>query len=79
MDKGIGKRLSAHPEKLHGVDAMKVAFSIIVFNLDYVLDAVLESIYPFASQILITEGPVQYFVKRGFTTSTDDTVEIIKS
>lgn len=58
---------------------MKVAFSVIVFNLDYILDAVLESIYPWASQILITEGPVEYFMKRGFTVSTDNTVEIIKS
>lgn len=57
----------------------RVAFSIIVFNLDYFLRLVLEAIYPFASQILITEGPVEYYVNLGFTESTDDTVKIIKS
>lgn len=57
----------------------KVAVSMIVFNGDYVLEASLESIYPFASQIIITEGPVEHYVTQGFMTSTDDTVEIIKS
>lgn len=58
---------------------MKVAVSMIVFNSDEILEAALESAYQFASQIVITEGPVQYYVDRGFTTSTDNTVEIIKS
>lgn len=58
---------------------MKIAVSMIVFNSDYVLDAALESVYQYASQIVITEGPVQYYADRGFTTSTDDTVEIIES
>lgn len=58
---------------------MRVVFSMIVFNSDHILDAVLESIYPFASQIIITEGPVRYYIWRGFTTSTDNTVEIIKT
>lgn len=57
----------------------RIAFSMIVFNLDYVLEAVLESIYPFASQVVITEGPVKHFSDQGFTTSTDNTVEIIRS
>ena len=56
-----------------------VAFNMVVFNMDYVLEAVLESIYPFASQIIITEGPVKHFVDLGFAASTDNTVEIIKS
>lgn len=57
----------------------KIAVSMIVFNSDHVLEAALESVYQFASQIVITEGPVKYYVDRGFTTSTDNTVEIIRS
>lgn len=58
---------------------MKVAISMIVFNSDEILEAALESAYSFASQIVITEGPVGYYIDRGFTTSTDNTVEIIRS
>lgn len=57
----------------------RICFSMIVFNGDHVLEASLESIYEAASQIVITEGPVQHYVDQGFMTSTDNTVEIIKS
>ena len=56
---------------------MKIAFGIIVFQGDYVLEEVLQSIYPFAHQILIAEGPVTYWQQQGYTTSPDRTNEII--
>lgn len=56
---------------------MKIAFGMIVFNGDYVLQECLESVYPYATQILISEGPVRYWQDQGHTTSTDKTNEII--
>ena len=44
---------------------MKIAFGIIVFNGNYVLKETLESIYPYANQILIAEGPVQFWQDEG--------------
>ena len=58
---------------------MKIDFTMIVFNGDYVLKQNLEGIYPFANKIIITEGPVKYYRNKGFTQSTDKTVEIIKN
>jgi len=56
---------------------MKIAFGMIVFNGNYVLKQCLESIYPYANQIVIAEGPVQYWQDEGYSTSTDGTNEII--
>jgi hypothetical protein len=56
---------------------MKIAFGIIVFNGNYVLKEALESIYPYANQILIAEGPVQFWQEEGYTTSTDGTNEVL--
>lgn len=56
---------------------MKIAFGMIVFEGDYVLRECLEQVYPFASQILIAEGPVQYWQSRGRSTSLDRTNEIL--
>lgn len=56
---------------------MKIAFGMIVFNGDYVLKQTLEQIYPYASQILIAEGPVEYWRERGFYQSTDNTNKIL--
>jgi hypothetical protein len=56
---------------------MKIAFGMIVFEGDYVLKECLEQIYPFASQILISEGPVDYWQRQGRETSTDDTNKIL--
>lgn len=56
---------------------MKIAFGMIVFEGDYVLRECLEQVYPFAEQILISEGPVSYWQKQGRTTSTDDTNQIL--
>tara|TARA_Y100001963_G_C6755930_1_gene436810 strand:- start:536 stop:1408 length:873 start_codon:yes stop_codon:yes gene_type:complete len=57
--------------------ALKIAFGMIVFNGDYVLQECLESVYPYATQILISEGPVRYWQDQGYTTSTDRTNEIL--
>jgi hypothetical protein len=56
---------------------MKIAFGMIVFEGDYVLRECIEQVYPFASQILIAEGPVEYWQRQGRTTSTDRTNEIL--
>lgn len=58
---------------------MKIAFGMIVLNGDYVLKQCLESIYPFANQILIAEGPVLYWQEQGLQTSNDLTNEILHS
>jgi hypothetical protein len=55
----------------------KIAFGMIVFEGDYVLQECLEQVYPYATQILIAEGPVKYWQDRGRTTSTDRTNEIL--
>jgi len=56
---------------------MKIAFGMIVFEGDYVLQECLESVYPYANQILVAEGPVKYWQSRGRTTSLDRTNEIL--
>jgi len=56
---------------------MKIAFGMIVFEGDYVLKQCLEQVYPFASQILISEGPVSYWQRQGRTTSLDNTNKIL--
>jgi len=56
---------------------MKIAFGMIVFEGDYVLKECLEQVYPFAEQILIAEGPVEFWQRQGRTTSTDETNKII--
>jgi len=58
---------------------VKMSFGMIVFNGDYVLQENLETIYPYAHEIVISEGPVQHYQKLGFTHSTDRTVDIIKN
>lgn len=58
---------------------IKVDFGMIVFNGDYVLKENLESLYPFANKIIITEGPVAYYRSKGLTKSTDKTLEIINN
>jgi hypothetical protein len=56
---------------------MKIAFGMIVFEGDYVLKECLEQVYPFAEQILISEGPVSYWQRQGRITSLDGTNEIL--
>lgn len=56
---------------------MKITFGIIVFNGQFFLRQVLESIYPFAHAICIAEGPVSFWEKAGHHTSSDKTNDII--
>lgn len=57
---------------------MKITFGIIVFNGDFFLREVLESIYPYAHAICIAQGPVRWFADNmGLQISNDDTVSII--
>jgi len=58
---------------------MKIAAGMIVFNGDYVLKECLESIYPYVSQIVVAEGPAQYWQQEGYQTSTDRTNDILHS
>jgi len=58
---------------------MKIAFGMIVFEGDYVLKQCLEQVYPFAEQILISEGPVEYWQQRGKLSSEDNTNNILNS
>ena len=58
---------------------MKITFGMIVLNGDQVLEETLASVYPYAHQILIAEGPVEYWQRQGYTTSTDGTNEILDS
>ena len=58
---------------------MNIAFGCIVLNGDYVLKQVLDSVYPFAHQILVAEGPVKWWQDQGVKTSTDKTNEILDS
>lgn len=59
--------------------ALKIAFGMIVFEGDYVLKEALESVYPYAEQILIAEGPVKFWQDRGRTTSMDKTNDILNN
>ena len=59
--------------------ALNVAFGMIVFNGDYVLKECLESVYPYAKQILIAEGPVRYWQDQGYKSSTDRTNEVLEN
>jgi hypothetical protein len=56
---------------------MKIAFGMIILNGNQVLQEAIESIYPYAYQILVAEGPVKYWQDKGVTTSTDGTNEIL--
>ena len=56
---------------------MNIAFGMIVLNGNYVLQECLESVYPYASQILIAEGPVKYWQEQGLETSDDGTNDIL--
>ena len=58
---------------------MNITFGMIVFNGDYVLQEVIDSIYPYAHQILIAEGPVQFWQDQGYKTSNDGTNQVLST
>lgn len=57
----------------------RICFGIITYNSDFVLKQAIESVYPFAEEIRISEGCVSYFAEQGHTTSSDKTNDIIHS
>jgi hypothetical protein len=61
------------------IKPLKIAVGMIVFEGEYILKQCLECIYPYASQILIAEGPVRFWQQEGRTTSTDGTNDILHS
>jgi len=58
---------------------MKLTAAMIVFNGDHVLQQSLESIYDVVEEIVIAEGPVKFWQSKGFQSSTDKTIDIIKN
>jgi hypothetical protein len=56
---------------------VKIAVGMIVFESDYVLKQCIDQIYNHVEQIVISEGPVKYWVDQGRTTSADDTNKIL--
>lgn len=58
---------------------MKIVFCSIVFNAEFVLESLIESIYPYAHKIIFVDGVVEYWQKQGYTGSTDRTCEIIEN
>jgi len=58
---------------------MKITAVMIVFNGDHVLECSLKSIYEHVEEILIAEGPVKYWQDQGYSSSTDKTIEILKT
>lgn len=55
----------------------KVAFVMIVFQSDYVLRECLTALKPYGP-IVVCEGPVEYWWRKGCMTSTDRTNEILR-
>lgn len=58
---------------------MKITFACIVFNGDFVLKQLIESIYPYAHKIIFVDGVVDYWAKQGFNGSVDNTASIIEN
>lgn len=57
---------------------MRITAAMIVLNGDHVLNESLSSIYDFVDEIVVAEGPVRYWQDRGLTSSTDDTIRLLK-
>lgn len=55
---------------------MKIAFGLIVFNSDHVLEQAIKSVQPFG-RVYACEGPVGYWRGRGYATSEDRTNKIL--
>ncbi|MDD5013493.1 MAG: hypothetical protein PHW73_00140 [Atribacterota bacterium] len=58
---------------------MKITFCTIVFNGEFVLKQLIESIYPFAHKIIFVDGVVKYWADKGYSGSFDGTVKIIQT
>jgi len=57
---------------------MKITAAMIVFNGDHVLNESLASIYDYVDEILVAEGPVEFWQHQGCQTSSDKTNEILR-
>ena len=55
----------------------KITFCMLAFNSDHVLRPVLRALKPYG-EIVCAEGPVDYWQRQGFRTSTDDTRDILR-
>jgi hypothetical protein len=55
---------------------MKACFCGMVFNGDFILEEVIRTFQPYG-KVVFVEGPVKYYRNRGFTTSLDDTNNIL--
>jgi glycosyltransferase involved in cell wall biosynthesis len=56
---------------------MKVTFQLIVYNGEPFLEPCLESVAPFG-QVVVAEGPVAYYARKGCMTSRDGTNEVLR-
>jgi glycosyltransferase involved in cell wall biosynthesis len=56
---------------------MKITFACIVFNGNYVLKQLIESIYPYAHKIVFVDGVVKFWADRGYDGSNDGTADVI--
>jgi glycosyltransferase involved in cell wall biosynthesis len=58
---------------------MKITFAGIVFNGNYVLEQLIESIYPYAHKIIFVDGVVDFWAQKGYNGSNDGTIDIIQN
>jgi hypothetical protein len=56
---------------------VKLALGMIVFNGMPFVEGVLKTWYPHVEQIVVAEGPVEFWVNRGYRHSTDGTLEYL--
>ena len=79
--KGVNQTILSQPISMQApavhTEDLQMAVGMILFESDFVLEQCLEAIYPFASQIMVAEGPVKYWHEQGRTTSLDKTNEIL--
>jgi len=55
-----------------------ICFQVIVFNGDSILYDSIKSVYDIANEIVIAEGPVSYWQKKGYRTSFDKTNMVLQ-
>lgn len=80
--KGVHQTILSQPINIPATPAvhtqqLNIAVGMIIFDGDFILKQCLDAIYPFASQIMIAEGPVKFWQNCGHTTSSDQTNRIL--
>lgn len=58
---------------------VKLALGVIVFNGMPFIEGILETFYPYVSQIVVSEGPVAFWQAKGYESSIDDTVGTLRT